>query len=430
MPSSRRVAIIGAGQAAARAIAALRDAGYDGGITLYGDEPELPYERPPLSKEALLATAAISPATIFDEAFYRDNGVELALGTRITHMDPSTGRVYAGTDGGMRADRILLATGAHARPLALAGVDAGNVLTLRTLADARRLREQLASPRRLILLGGGFIGLEIAASAARLGCAVTVIEAQSRLMARAVSPETSIIVSALHESQGVAIKTSSTVARARQGYAETELVLDDGSICVGDLIVAGVGASPNVALARDAGLACDRGIEVDRDCRTRSDIVWAAGDVACRPHGFLGGPARLESWDNAEFQGERAGRAIAASFGGPATTGVSDPPPWFWTDQYDLNLQIVGCVTDSDRTIARVGAHGGKAVIFHFRKSRLRGAELLSAARDRPLVRRLVQQGWHGVPDRLGDTGLSLKELLNEARELAGAPQGESNDVA
>ncbi|HTK01956.1 MAG TPA: FAD-dependent oxidoreductase [Bordetella sp.] len=425
MPSTRHVAIIGAGQAAARAIAALRDAGYDGRITLYGEETELPYERPPLSKEALFGAAGIAPATIYDDAFYRSNGVELALGVRIARLDPATGRIHADTGEGIQADRILLATGARARPCAIPGVDADRVLTLRNLADARRLRARLASTQRLVLLGGGFIGLEIAAGAARLGCAVTVIEAKPRLIERAVSAEVSATVHALHASHGVTIKTSSGIVRARQGHAETELLLDDGSTCAGDLIVAGVGAQPNAELAREAGLACDNGIEVDRDCRTRSAIVWAAGDVAWRPHAFLGGAARLESWDNAEIHGDRAGRAIAASFGAPAPADTPDAPPWFWTDQYDLNLQIVGCVTDSDRMVTRGGARDTGPVIFHFRGSRLRGAELLSAGRDRSPVRRLVQQGWSGMPDRLGDTGVSLKELLNQAREVAGAAQGE-----
>jgi 3-phenylpropionate/trans-cinnamate dioxygenase ferredoxin reductase subunit len=421
MRTRRNVTIVGAGQAAARAIAALRAHGHDGAIVLAGEEDELPYERPPLSKAALFGATEPQPAILFDAQWYRSNDVELALGVRIAAIDAGSGMIRLADGSGWRADRILLATGARARPVDVAGVDPDRILTLRNVADARRLRKRLAQAKSVALVGGGFIGLEVAAGAAGAARAITVIEARPRLVERAVSPRVSALLHALHAAHGVAVKTGVSIVGARQGREEIELRLSDGSVCHAELVVAAVGALPNAELAQQAGLACGNGVEVDADCRSSSPIVWAAGDVACRHHAAWGGAVRLESWDNAQVQGAIAGRAIAASLGACATgvaatdaaaTAAADPP-WFWTDQYDLNLQIVGCVTDSDRTVARGDGRGADAMIFHFRGSALRGVELLAAGRDRALARKLVRHGWPLPPHVLADTGRSLKDLLN-----------------
>lgn len=433
MQTHRHVAVIGAGQAAARSIAALRAAGFDGTVTLIGEETELPYERPPLSKEALFGDAAPGAATIFDETFYRDNEVELLLGRRVSALDAASGEVRMSGGGRLRADRLLLATGARARGVAIPGVEAGRIFTLRNLADARRLRERLTPPCRLVLIGGGFIGLEIAAGAARRGCTVTLIETRSRLIGRAVSPAVSALLRELHEAHGVSIRTGCAVSGAREGRHETELLLDDGSRCVADLIVAGVGAVPNAELAREAGIACADGIDVDADCRTRSPIVWAAGDVAARVHAFWQARVRFESWDNAEAHAVRAARSIAASWNGAANAGdaaaaQTEPPPWFWTDQYDLNLQILGCVTDSDRVVTRRNGEGKPSLLFHFRAGRLRGAELINAGKERALVRKLLETG--GAPpadEQLADGDVPLKTLVSAARAAAAAAWSKGN---
>ncbi|HEY4296988.1 MAG TPA: FAD-dependent oxidoreductase [Paraburkholderia sp.] len=415
MSRDRCVAVIGAGQTAARSVSAMRDAGFDGTIVLIGDETELPYERPPLSKDALFAEAEPAPATIFDERFYQDHGVELRLGARALSIDAASGDVTLQDGERIKADRILIASGARARAARIDGIDPQRILSLRTLADAKRLRAGLSKPCRVALIGGGFIGLEIAAGAARLGCAVTVIEARPRLIERAVSTHVSAWLDALHRSHGVTVKTACTIAAARQGDTEIELTLSDGTKCVADLIVAGVGAVPNAELAQAAGIACNNGIEVNAQCHTSAGIVWAAGDVAARVHGWWGTRVRLESWENAELQAACAGRAIAASWSDEAPAiDVVDAPPWFWTDQYDVNVQILGCVSGSDRIVTREGTAG--TLLFHFQRERLRGAELLGAARERPLIRKLLQLGWPLAADRLADTSMSLKECVAAAQ--------------
>jgi NADPH-dependent 2,4-dienoyl-CoA reductase/sulfur reductase-like enzyme len=417
MRVNQHIAVIGAGQAAARSIAALRDAGYAGAISLLGEEAELPYERPPLSKEALFGDAAPRAPTIFDEAFYRDAGVDLLLGRAVDAIDAGSGALRLADGSRLKADRILLATGARAREVTMAGVDRDRVFTLRNVADARRLRQRLTTRCRVVLIGGGFIGLEIAAGAASLGCDVTVIEARPRLIERAVSPMVSAMLSGLHRQHGVAIKTGCTVTSARQGVDETELLLDDGSRCIADLIIAGIGALPNDELARQAGIRCSNGIEVDAHCRTSSPNVWAAGDVAARVHPFLASRVRIESWENADLQAARAARSIAHSWtpDDPSRDAASDdaePPPWFWTDQYDLNLQILGCVSDSNRVLTRHDGNGKPSVIFHLRDDTLRGAELISAGRERTLVKKLLQAGRALPLEQLADAATPLKTIL------------------
>jgi 3-phenylpropionate/trans-cinnamate dioxygenase ferredoxin reductase component len=423
MRRDRHVAVIGGGQAAARSIAAMRDAGFDGAITLIGDENELPYERPPLSKEALFGAPALAPATIFNEAFYIERDVDLSLGRRVAAIDATMGAISFEKGHGLKADRILLATGARPRDLAFPGIETGRMFLLRNFVDATRLRPLLERPCRLVLVGGGFIGLEIAAGAAKRGCSVTVIEALPRLMLRAVSARVSEFVQNLHRAQGVTIKTNCTITGARQGNFETDLLLSDNTRCVADLIVAGIGAIPNVELARNAGIACGNGIDVAGDCRTGSGIVWAAGDVASRVHPFCGTRMRLESWENAEIHGARAGCSIAASWSDDtAPNHDADPPPWFWTDQYDMNLQILGDTSNTDHFVVRGEKSGSGEIIFHFCSGRLRGAEFISAGRERPIVKRLMQSGCSLPPERLSDMSLSLKELWNAAQATSLSP--------
>jgi 3-phenylpropionate/trans-cinnamate dioxygenase ferredoxin reductase subunit len=408
-----RVTVIGAGQAAARSISAMRNAGFDGGITLVGEEPHLPYERPPLSKEALFGDAEAAPAILFDERFYLENKVDLELGRRVESFDATTGEVRLGDGARLESDRILIATGSRARQAFLPGVEPERILSLRSYDDVKRLRPLLAAGPRLVLIGGGFIGLEIAAGAVRQGCTVTVIEARPRLIERAISSQVSAQLQRLHTRHGVTIKLDCMIVRARQGSAQTELSLSDGSTVIADVIVAGVGALPNAELAVEAGIACSNGIDVDAHCKTQAERVWAAGDVASRVHPWWQARIRLESWESAEHQAALAGRSIAAACKGDQAPEVGlEPPPWFWSDQYGMNLQILGCVTDSDRTICRPGADGSSNVLFHFRGKQLRGAELVCAGKERPLIRKLLQAGWNFPAERLGDMGASLKELL------------------
>jgi 3-phenylpropionate/trans-cinnamate dioxygenase ferredoxin reductase subunit len=408
-----RVTVVGAGQAAARSISTMRNAGFEGGITLIGDETHLPYERPPLSKEALFSDSKFQAPCVLDESFYSENNVDLELGTRVKAIDAAIGDVVLENGLQYKSDRILLTTGSRARVATIPGVDPERILTLRNIEDARRLKPLLIKGNRVVLIGGGFIGLEIAAGAASQGCYVTVVESRPRLIERAVSQYVSDQLLRLHADNGVKFKFGLTVIAARQGIAETELVLNDGTSLVADVIVAGIGAIPNIELADAAGIACSNGIDVGADCRTSSDIVWAAGDVAGRVHPWYQRHMRLESWENAEHQAQIAGSSIFASLSGDPVHGKSaEPPPWFWSDQYGLNLQILGCVCDSDNFVKRLSGDGETGMIFHFRANQLIGAELLSAGKERPLVKRLLQAGWNLPVEKLGDASLSLKELM------------------
>ncbi|NIF76823.1 hypothetical protein F3J20_05320 [Paraburkholderia sp. Cy-641] len=408
-----RVTVIGAGQAAARCISTMRHAGFDGGITLIGEETHLPYERPPLSKEALFGETGFKAPYVLDDSFYGDHEVDIELGKRVEAIDPGSGAVDLGNGLRIKSDRILIATGSRARTVSIPGVAPERILSLRNIEDAKRLKPLLDGRNRVVLIGGGFIGLEIAAGAIRRGCAVTVIEARPRLIERAVSPHVSTHLQRLHADNGVKFRFGVTIVSGRQGATETELMLSDGTSVVADVIVAGVGALPNSELADAAGIRCTNGISVDKNCRSSSGIVWAAGDVATRVHPWFGKDMRLESWESAENQARIAGLSIVASFvGTDAAEGEEEPPPWFWSDQYGLNLQILGCVCDSESSVRRMSDDGEKGTIFHFRGRDLIGAELISTGRERPLVKKLLQTGWPLPAEKLGDTGLSLKELL------------------
>ncbi|ALL68475.1 Ferredoxin reductase [Paraburkholderia caribensis MBA4] len=415
-----RITVIGAGQAAARSISTMRNAGFDGGITLIGEEPHLPYERPPLSKEALFSGADFQAPYVLEESFYVDNKVDLELGKRVEAIDAATGDVALESGEQIKSDRILIATGSRARTASIPGVEPERILSLRNIEDAKRLKPLLSAGTRVVLIGGGFIGLEIAAGAIRQGCEVTVVEARPRLIERAVSPQVSAYLQRLHTAQGVSFKLDSTIVAARQGAAETELLLNDGTSIVADVIIAGIGAVANSELAAAAGIGCSNGIIVNKDCRTSSEIVWAAGDVATRVHPWFKKHMRLESWESAENQAQIAGNSIVASLAGNgASVGQEEPPPWFWSDQYDLNLQILGCVCDSDTSVRRMSDDGEKGMIFHFRGNDLTGAELIGAGKERPLVKKLLQSGWNLPAEKLGDESMSLKELLAAAKAAA-----------
>lgn len=411
----RHVAIIGGGQAGGRTAASLRDFGFDGSITLIGAEDELPYERPPLSKDALFGAAAAEPAYLFDADFYKANRIELLQGETVKRIDPS-GSLILASGRTLQADRIVIATGARARQVHIEGMRAERVSSLRSIADARDLRSKFGKDRRVVLIGGGFIGLEVAAGAAQAGCRVTVVEARPRLLERALSPGTSALLLSLHESNGVTFRLGTDVVKVSHGERETQLVLADGSLLTADVVVVAVGAQPNAELAQECGIACSNGVDVDTDCRTSAANVWAVGDVAARVHDSFGRRVRIESWENAEVHAALAARSIAASWTQESSPRTPDSPAWFWTDQYNLNLQILGDVAGADQVVSRPASAGGGTLLFHFKAEKLCGAELVAAARDRTLVKKLLQQGWPQQPQTLGNSNLTLKQLVSGAQ--------------
>ncbi len=350
--------MVGAGQAGAWAAVAMRQAGFAGRILLIGDEPWRPYERPPLSK-AVLTEDPEPPILYFHpEQRYAELGIELLLGTAVATLEPDAHRVVLADGRALDYDKLLLAVGGQARRLPIHGGD--HALYLRTLEDARAIRARLAGAPRVLCIGAGVIGLEIASSARARGCAVTVLEALPRAMGRAVSPEGAAFIEALHRDAGVALHFAVIVDRLDQAANGGILVsCRDGRCFEGDVVVAGVGMQRNLALAEAAGLTLEGGIVVDAAGRASAPDIYAAGDVTAFFHPLFGKRLRLESWRHAQNHGIAVGKAMCGD------TAAYDDVPWFWTDQHGVNLQVAGLPADAARTVVRQGGAPGSFVAVH-----------------------------------------------------------------
>lgn len=377
------IVIIGAGQAGATLAIRLRDSGYSGALTLFGNEGHPPYQRPPLSKAYLKRDWTVDRLYLRPEAFWSDRGVEVAAGTAVTAIDPASRTLVAGgcTVGWTR---LALATGTRPRPLppGLAGL--GGVHELRTLADADRLEREIRPGRRLLVLGGGYVGLETAAVAVKAGLEVVVVERGPRILERVACAETSAIIRALHARNGVRILEGRSIARveARDG-AIAGVALDDGERLAVDAAVVGIGVLPRDELARAAGIACDNGIVVDEFGRTSAPNVWAAGDCAAFP--FEGVRTRLESVQNAVDQAE----CVADDMLGRSRPYA--PVPWFWSDQYDVKLQIVGLSRGYDAVVHRRTDRGDS--LWYFRAGRMIAVDAINDARTYMAAKKMLEAG-------------------------------------
>lgn len=380
----RAVVIAGAGQAGFQVAASLRQEGFDGRVVLIGDEPGLPYQRPPLSK-AYLADGNGDRLTFRPREFFAEHGIELVLDAGVRRIDRAACRVELADGRGYAFDHLVLALGARNRTLALPGADLPNVIGLRTLADAERLRENLAGAASLAVIGGGLIGLEVAAVARKAGLEVTVAEAGERLMRRTVSAPTAAHLQDWHEAQGTRIRLNASVrgiVSGRDGLA-AGLDLADGTGVAADLVLVAAGVVPNQELAAEAGLAVGDGIIVDAMLSTSDPAISAIGDCACFPGGVGGRPFRLESVQNAVDQA----RSVAARL-----LGRAEPyhrVPWFWSDQGPNKLQIAGLAAGCDRFVERRAA-GGVFALYGFREDRLQAVESINAPADHMAARRLL----------------------------------------
>lgn len=402
----KQVVILGAGHAGGRAACALRKKGFDGRILLVGEESDPPYERPPLSKEALAEGADPLVNRIQDEEGYAAKNIELLLGTRAESLDLATRRVsLAGGRAPLAFDALIIATGCRARQLSLEGTPHERVLTLRSAADCRRLRPLLRDGARIVLIGGGFIGLEVASSATKLGCQVTVLEAVPQLLGRALTPRVADFLAAAHRAAGVEIVTGAHVAEIRHGVNDSEVRLADGRGFAADAVVLGVGASLNTELAVQAGLACSDGILVDSACRTAAEDVYAIGDIANHENRRLGRRLRLESWENAELQAA----IVAANLTGEAA--ACEAVPWFWSDQHGINLQLLGYREAWEREVLRGRPEDGAFAAFYLREGRIVMAALANSGRERRPVRQLMEAGAVVPPEELRDAESSLRDL-------------------
>ena len=387
--------IIGAGECGARAAFALREAGHEGDVTLVGSEPHLPYERPPLSKGSPVAVKPIAA----EEAFAGKN-IELMRGVTVTKIDTDKRAVLLDDGRTLAWDRLLIATGARAR--LFPGMEAAK--TLRTVEDAEAIFGAIGPETHLAIIGGGFIGLELAATARALGTKVTVIEAAGRLMARAVPPEIAAVAEDRHRAAGVEIILGAQVAKASENSVE----LADGRMISCDLVVAGVGAVPNTSLAEAAGAEIANGIVVDRTFRTSLPDVFAAGDCCAFP--YRGRHVRLESWRAAQDHANHAARAMLGDE--TAYAGV----PWFWSDQHDLVLQVAG-LPEPGSEFHRRDLGAGAFILFQTEETgRLAAAAGIGTgnviARDIRLAEMMIERGIAPDPARLVDPSVSLKALL------------------
>lgn len=397
--------IVGAGEAGAHAATALREEGWDGPVTLIGVEVHPPYERPPLSKAALLAEEEPTPTTVLDHDRAAALGIELVLGTEVTAIDRAARAVALADSRTVPYSRLLLATGARPRRLALPGHE--QVLYLRRFDDALALRPLLRPGARLAIIGGGFIGLELAAAAAARGCAVTLVEAQPRILMRGVPAEIAAVIADRHRAAGIDLRTGIGIDRIEPNA----VVLADGSRIAADAVIAGIGAVPETALAEAAGLPVDNGIAVDATLATADPAIFAAGDCAACAHPlYAGRRIRLEAWRNAQDQGALAARNMLGR--GEAIAAV----PWFWSDQYELTLQIAGLADEGRATVVRDLGDGAQLLFHLAADGRLIAASgvgpLGKIAREIRLAEMLIAQRAVPDPGALASPTVRLKTLL------------------
>jgi 3-phenylpropionate/trans-cinnamate dioxygenase ferredoxin reductase subunit len=397
-----RVVIVGAGQAGAALAAKLRSLGHQGEIVMMGDEPAPPYQRPPLSKAYLLGEMEEDRLWLRAPEFWAENGVELRLGQAVTAIDPTAKTVTVGGEA-LEYDHLALTTGSTPRRLpASIGGSLEGVYTVRTLADVDAMRGEFVSSRKVIIVGGGYIGLEAAAVASKLGLDVTVLEMAPRILQRVASPETSDYVRALHQAHGVKVLESTGLDRLVGDDRVEGALLKDGRTLPADFVIVGVGITPNTHLAENAGLALDNGIATDELGRTSDPSIWSAGDCASFP--WKGGRIRLESVGNAIDQAE----AVAANILGAGYP--YEAKPWFWSDQYDLKLQIAGLNIGYDTIVTRKG-EGDAASFWYYRGNDLLAVDAMNDSRAYMVGKRLIEMGKSPAPEVI-ETAVDLKALL------------------
>ena len=399
------IVVIGAGQAGATLAESLRKGGHDGQLTVVGSEPVPPYQRPPLSKKYLLGEMKAERLYLRPESFYAEQEIALRPGTTATAIDRA-GRAVRLSDGRrLPYDRLALCLGARPRRLpAAAGGDLDGVFTVRTLADIDTMAPHFTEGARLLIVGGGYIGLEAAAVAAARGLNVTLVEAADRILSRVAAPETADYFRELHARHGVEIRESSGVDHltGADGRA-TGAVLSDGATVTADFVIVGIGIVPETGLAEAAGLACDDGILVDALGRTSDPAIFAAGDCTRFPWGD--GRVRLESVPNAIEQAE----AVAAAMLGGTEPYVAKP--WFWSDQYDVKLQIAGLAQRWDRVVVRAGTRAGAQSVWYFDGARLVAVDAMNDPRAYMTAKRWIEAGVSPAPEAVADAGADLKTL-------------------
>ncbi len=404
---SEGVVIVGGGQAGFQIAASLRAGGFADRIRLIGAEQHPPYQRPPLSKALLLGKMERERLLFRQPAFYEAQTIELRLGATVTAVDRATRSVTMAGGETVRYETLVLATGTRVRPLPVPGADLAGVVYLRTLDESEDLARRIAAAQRVVVIGGGFIGLEVAAAVRMLGKPVTVLEAAERLMGRVVAPVISSFYADLHRNRGVELVLDARIASLEgDGGRVRAVAMTDGTRHAADLVVIGIGVLPNVELAVAAGLVCENGIVVDAHGRTSDPAIFAAGECTRHPNRFAGGPARLESVQNAVDQA----KAVAAAILGRPE--AYDEVPWFWSDQYEVKLQMVGISTGHDQLVLRGDPASGQFSVCYFQKGRLLAIDSVNRPGDHMAGRKLLTAGAAVSPAQAGDESIELKAAL------------------
>jgi len=404
--AAQTIVVIGAGQAGYWAARTLRSQGHDGPLLLIGAEPHPPYERPPLSKHVLRGDAEPDSAWLTTPETLAELQIEFLPESTAAAIDRAAHSIALRNGRRIGYDRLLLTTGARPRRLDLPGERDAPVFYLRDIADSLTLRARLAPGARVLVIGGGLIGLEAAAAAAARGCRVTVIEAAERPMARVVGQAVSAFIAGLHRAHGTILLTNARPERIESAGGTCRVVCDDGRHCEGDLIVVGVGIVPSVEIAAAAGLAAANGLWVDEHCRTEDPDIWAAGDVTNHWNPLLGRRLRLETWQNAQNQ------AIAAARNMLGAAAPYAEIPWGWSDQLGVNLQLLGAPLSFDHAIARGDPAGGSFSVFYLEGGKIAGLSAVNAPKDVAVVRRLMATGAAVDARVLADPAAPLRSLL------------------
>ncbi len=410
MSALESIVIIGAGHAGGRAAEALRAAGFAGRVVLIGDESHLPYERPPLSKELLAGSMEAEKVTLNPESFYDEKDIELFRGITVQEIEPNLRRLRLSDDTDIHYDKLLIATGGRVRRLACPGADLDGVHYVRHLNDTLGLRPELKEGARVAVIGGGFIGLEVAATARKRGCSVTVIELADQVLARVADPAVGALVADMHGAEGVHIITGASVERLEGDKEVAEVICTDGLTIEVDVVVVGIGILPNKEIAEAAGIECGPagtpgGIKVDEFGQTSQPGIYAAGDVAYQYNPILKRHLRLESWANAQ----NGGIAVARNM-------VLDPVPfaevpWFWSDQFDLNLQVAGAPLSWDRLVVRGDPAAKKGIVFYMTGDHVVGATAFNQGREMRFLKKLIETARSVADSDLADEAKKLRDI-------------------
>jgi len=406
MTQKQTYVIVGANLCGGRAAETLRQEGFDGRVILIGAEPERPYERPPLSKEFLRRETERERIYLRPAEFYAEQEIELRLGVRATDIDGRDRALVLETGERLRFDKLLIAVGGRVRRLSVPGAELEGVYYLRTVADCERIAAELAKGGRLVVIGAGFIGAEVAASARTMGLEVTVLEGGQVPLGRALGPEMGRIYADIHREHGIDLRLGVRVERLEGVHRVERVAIADGQAVDCDFVVVGVGIEPATDVVKRTDIEVGNGIIVDENCRTNVEGVYAAGDVANFPNAILGERLRLEHWANAQNHGVAAAKAMLGSKEPYAEV------PWFFSDQYDVNMQYIGHASSWDQIVIRGSVPDRRFTAFYLKDGRLRAAMALNRARDIRPCREFIRAGVPVDAEKLKDEEMDLRRLV------------------